>query len=349
MAELNLPAPVAPELNLAGSIKAASRWGWLLLASTVVALIVFVTVGMIEGAVVSGGMVKVDLNRKQIQHQEGGIVRAPLQLHGDGAALVAEPGLQPAGVLEQQLEGLAHRRHQQREAARQAGQRGGRGGAAFQVGPLRQVGALAGAAPGQCDPVHQVRVAAARGHQHHQAGLPRAFVLGTQAHLGPDDEPHLQPLGFHVLLGSDFPAMAQNQRRNLEEARIGKLPNEDAQSFVFDDSALFDWDKFSGYDRIETGTFLVAAAVTGGRLTLENAPAVADICRQYHEYLVLMTELDLEVARQARADWQIEPETLNVALTVGGGALAGAGIRQRRQWLLGRLALEAGPALRVTA
>lgn len=28
------------------------------------------------------------------------------------------------------------------------------------------------------------------------------------------------PLGFHVLLGSDFPAMAQNQRRNLEEARI---------------------------------------------------------------------------------------------------------------------------------
>jgi SAM-dependent methyltransferase len=30
----------------------------------------------------------------------------------------------------------------------------------------------------------------------------------------------LPPLGFHVLLGSDFPAMAQNQRRNLEEGRI---------------------------------------------------------------------------------------------------------------------------------
>ena len=28
------------------------------------------------------------------------------------------------------------------------------------------------------------------------------------------------PLGFHVLLGSDFPVMAQNQRRNLEEGRI---------------------------------------------------------------------------------------------------------------------------------
>lgn len=30
----------------------------------------------------------------------------------------------------------------------------------------------------------------------------------------------LPPLGFHVLLGEDFPAMAQNQRRNLEEGRI---------------------------------------------------------------------------------------------------------------------------------
>jgi LPS-assembly protein len=32
------------------------------------------------------------------------------------------------------------------------------------------------------------------------------------------------------------------------------LPNEDAQSLVFDDTNLFEFDKFSGYDRIETGT-----------------------------------------------------------------------------------------------
>jgi LPS-assembly protein len=32
------------------------------------------------------------------------------------------------------------------------------------------------------------------------------------------------------------------------------LPNEDAQSLVLDDTLLFDTDKFSGYDRIETGT-----------------------------------------------------------------------------------------------
>ncbi len=32
------------------------------------------------------------------------------------------------------------------------------------------------------------------------------------------------------------------------------VPNEDAQSLVFDDTLLFDIDKFSGYDRLETGT-----------------------------------------------------------------------------------------------
>lgn len=36
--------------------------------------------------------------------------------------------------------------------------------------------------------------------------------------------------------------------------RQADLPNEDAMSLVFDDTNLFDWNKFSGYDRIETGT-----------------------------------------------------------------------------------------------
>jgi LPS-assembly protein len=41
-----------------------------------------------------------------------------------------------------------------------------------------------------------------------------------------------------------------------DEQYIGELgiPNEDAQSFVFDASTLFDRDKFSGYDRMEGGT-----------------------------------------------------------------------------------------------
>ena len=38
-----------------------------------------------------------------------------------------------------------------------------------------------------------------------------------------------------------------------DEPNIGKLPNEDAQSLIFDDSNLFKVDKFSGYDRIEGG------------------------------------------------------------------------------------------------
>ena len=42
-------------------------------------------------------------------------------------------------------------------------------------------------------------------------------------------------------------------RRALRHGRLG-IPNEDAQSFVFDATTLFERDKFSGYDRIEGGT-----------------------------------------------------------------------------------------------
>ena len=38
------------------------------------------------------------------------------------------------------------------------------------------------------------------------------------------------------------------------ETHIGKFPNEDAQSLVFDDTNLFAIDKYSGYDRVEGGT-----------------------------------------------------------------------------------------------
>jgi LPS-assembly protein len=36
--------------------------------------------------------------------------------------------------------------------------------------------------------------------------------------------------------------------------QIGSLPNEDAQSLVYDDTNLFEWDKFSGWDRLEDGS-----------------------------------------------------------------------------------------------
>ena len=47
--------------------------------------------------------------------------------------------------------------------------------------------------------------------------------------------------------------IAQIFARN-DEKLSGGLPNEDAQSFVFDTSNLFERDKFSGFDRIEGGT-----------------------------------------------------------------------------------------------
>jgi LPS-assembly protein len=42
------------------------------------------------------------------------------------------------------------------------------------------------------------------------------------------------------------------------ESLIGKVPNDDSLSLVFDDSTLFDRDKFSGFDRAEGGTRLNA-------------------------------------------------------------------------------------------
>ena len=41
-----------------------------------------------------------------------------------------------------------------------------------------------------------------------------------------------------------------------DEQSIGELPNEDAQSIVFDATTLFEWDKFSGFDRAEGGSRL---------------------------------------------------------------------------------------------
>ena len=50
-----------------------------------------------------------------------------------------------------------------------------------------------------------------------------------------------------------FEPIGQIYARPNEELS-GGLPNEDAQSFVFDATSLFERDKFSGYDRVEGGT-----------------------------------------------------------------------------------------------
>ena len=48
------------------------------------------------------------------------------------------------------------------------------------------------------------------------------------------------------------------------EAEAGNRPNEDAQSLFFDDTNLFEWNKFSGYDRVEGGV----RANVGGQYTM---------------------------------------------------------------------------------
>jgi LPS-assembly protein len=39
-----------------------------------------------------------------------------------------------------------------------------------------------------------------------------------------------------------------------DEGRVGLLPNEDAQTLIFDDSNLLKWNKFTGWDRTEGGS-----------------------------------------------------------------------------------------------
>lgn len=65
---------------------AETRWlsyiGLGVLAALVVTMVVFCFVAKIEGAVISPGIVKVDLNKKEVQHQDGGIVKAVLVRDG---------------------------------------------------------------------------------------------------------------------------------------------------------------------------------------------------------------------------------------------------------------------------
>ncbi|MEL7544584.1 MAG: LPS-assembly protein LptD, partial [Pseudomonadota bacterium] len=75
-----------------------------------------------------------------------------------------------------------------------------------------------------------------------------------------------------------YPLVAHTQRASHVVEPIGQVitrggnidandvPNEDAQSLVFDNTLLFEADKFSGYDRVETGT----RADVGVRYTIQG-------------------------------------------------------------------------------
>ena len=67
----------------------------------------------------------------------------------------------------------------------------------------------------------------------------------------------------HANPRADRPDRSRGRTRRY----IGRLPNEDAQSLVFDDTSLFEWNKFTGYDRAEGGV----RANIGAQYTLTGA------------------------------------------------------------------------------
>ncbi|MES0879260.1 LPS-assembly protein LptD [Roseibium sp. SCP14] len=115
-----------------------------------------------------------------------------------------------------------------------------------------------------------------------------------------------------------------------DEQRIGELPNDDAQSIVFDTTTLFDYDKFSGFDRVEGGTrlnlglnyklqldsgyYLSGLFGRSYHLAGENSYAVPDILgatqdsglasdlSDYVGSLYLDTQYGVKVGAQARFD-----------------------------------------------
>ena len=99
------------------------------------------------------------------------------------------------------------------------------------------------------------------------------------------------------------------------QSSIPSLVNMDAQSLVFDDTNLFDWSKFSGYDRFETGTRLNY----GGQATLTTLGGV------YVNGLVGQSR------QIAGANPYAEPDAANVGLQ--------SGLDTRASDIIGRLAI----------
>lgn len=70
-ATLSVPAPVDPGLQS----RRLRRIGWAVVLGGLVPILAWMTLAPLHTAVVAPGMVKVDLNRRPVQHLEGGLVR----------------------------------------------------------------------------------------------------------------------------------------------------------------------------------------------------------------------------------------------------------------------------------
>ena len=90
-----------------------------------------------------------------------------------------------------------------------------------------------------------------------------------------------------------------------------RLPDEDAKSLVWDDTLLFDTDKFSGYDRIETGT----RANVGLQYTFQANKG---------GYARFIAGQSFQLAGQNQfTNPGLVPDALNGATTIGGTTVAG--------------------------
>jgi HlyD family type I secretion membrane fusion protein len=76
MSTLTLPDRPTADLIEHDELRRLARWGRWILGGACLMFFCLLFVARIEGAVVGNGQVKVDLNRKQVQHAEGGIVRS---------------------------------------------------------------------------------------------------------------------------------------------------------------------------------------------------------------------------------------------------------------------------------
>jgi HlyD family type I secretion membrane fusion protein len=73
-------SPAGPET---GEMRRIARTGFLLVGGGLLALGVWLVLAPLAGAVIAAGFVKIDMNRKVVQHQEGGIVKQILVRDGE--------------------------------------------------------------------------------------------------------------------------------------------------------------------------------------------------------------------------------------------------------------------------
>lgn len=121
-------------------------------------------------------------------------------------------------------------------------------------------------------------------------------------------------------------------RPNEQEA--ARIPNDDAQSLVFDANSLFEYDKFSGYDRVEGGTRAnVGLRYTG---TFSHGFGITAVAGQSFQLagansFAMATRYD--TGDYSGLEHDISDYVADMSVTTDMGLSAGAGVRLDRETL----------------